>query len=68
MTTRPKKLTGNSSQRNEPEPAFEAGSGSFGIRVGGAVGSTMRANGIATEIDVPAGYYDVFSTFTFKAS
>ena len=33
-------------------------------------GSTQvyPAGGTATTIDVPAGYYDVMSTFTFKQS
>ena len=49
--------------------SFEA-IGDLTVGIGGSLdcGSAQAypVNGIATQIDVPAGYYDVFSTFTFK--
>lgn len=42
------------------------------VGIGGTLdcgsGQVYPTNGVATEIDVPAGYYDVFTTFYFKTS
>ena len=45
---------------------------SLTVGIGGSLdcgtSQTYPQNGVASEIDVPAGYYDVFTTFYFKTS
>jgi hypothetical protein len=52
--------------------SYESANGALTVGIGGTLdcgaGQVNPTNGIATEIDVPAGYYDVWSTFSFKQS
>lgn len=54
------------------EPVGNTTSSPLTVGIGGSLdcGSSQAypSNGVASEIDVPAGYYDVFTTFYFKTS
>lgn len=54
------------------EPVGDNTSIALTVGIGGSLdcgsSQTYPANGTASEIDVPAGYYDVFTTFYFKTS